>query len=340
MRILFVDDDVDILEAAKAAIEAYGYDVITAKSGEECLNKINEADIIFLDIKMPGMNGIEVLKEIRKRGEDMPIIMITAYATVDTAIEAMKEGAFDYIRKPFNIDELQSTILAAIEDIKFKKIKDFYTEGDAIEKFKHIGKGIYIARQPMKIEGVFIPLEENLKARSVEDIKKEIEEKIDASKAILFLNLEYVYKEYKEKTREFLEWLNKKAAVNNCKLILSAKISSLDEKARQELQDLIADIHLGILTDSISNYIRRRIINLLSGREKYSFTKIAKNIGIKDNPKLSFHLKKLKDEGVIEQDKDKRYYLTSMGKDIAGFIENMKKNKLRKGGNILWFTED
>ena len=71
MRILFVDDDVDILEAAKDAIESYGYDVITAKSGEECLNKIDKADIIFLDIKMPGMNGIEVLKEIRKKGRDI-----------------------------------------------------------------------------------------------------------------------------------------------------------------------------------------------------------------------------------------------------------------------------
>ena len=100
MKILFVDDDAGILEAAKTALELYGYDVITASSGEECLQKIGDADIVFLDIKMPGMNGIEVLKEIKKRNKDLPVIMITAYATVDTAIEAMKEGAFDYIRKP------------------------------------------------------------------------------------------------------------------------------------------------------------------------------------------------------------------------------------------------
>ncbi len=339
MKILFVDDDAGILEAAKTALELYGYDVVTASSGEECLQKIGEADIVFLDIKMPGMNGIEVLKEIKKRDRDLPVIMITAYATVDTAIEAMKEGAFDYIRKPFDVEELRSSLLAAIEDIKFNKLKDFYGE-DAIEKFNKIskGKGIYLARQDMGINATFIPLEKDLRIREMEEIKKDIEEHIRKNMPILVLDMEYIFKEYGGKTKEFVEWLNKKATSLNCKLIMSAKIGKLDEEHKRELQEMIADIHLSILTDSISSHLRRKIISLLSDGRKYSFTRIAQEIKIKDNPKLSFHLKKLKDDGVIAQDEEKRYYLTPLGKEIASFIEDIKKNKIGKG-KILWLTD-
>ena len=336
MKILFVDDDTGILEAAKTALELYGYDVITASSGEECLKKLNEADIVFLDIKMPGMDGIEVLKEIKKRNKDLPVIMITAYATVDTAIEAMKEGAFDYIRKPFDVEELRASLLAAIEDIKFKREEEFYGE-DAIEKFKKMGGGIYLARKEMGLDSIFIPMEEDLKIRDMEEIKNDIEKKIEKNKAILVLDLEYMVKEYGIKTKEFIEWLNKTATSYNCKLIMSAKPGMLDEKKRMELQEIMTDIHLNILTDSISNYLRRKIIDILAKGGKYSFTKIAQEIKIKDNPKLSFHLKKLKDDGVISQDEEKRYYLTPLGKEIAKFIEDIKKNKSK--GNILWLTE-
>jgi len=334
MKILFVDDDPGILEAAKTALELYGYDVITASSGKECLKKLKDADIVFLDIKMPEMNGIEVLKEIKKRDKSLPVIMITAYATVDTAIEAMKEGAFDYIRKPFDVEELRASLLAAIEDIKFKK-KEFYGE-DAIEKFKKLGGGIYIARKPANIEATFIPMEKDLKIRDMEEIKKDVEEKIEKNKAIMVLDLEYMIREYGMKAKEFIEWLNKIATSYNCKLIMSAKLGMLDEKRRVELQEIMTDIHLNILTDSISNYLRRKIIDILAKGGKYSFTKIAQEIKIKDNPKLSFHLKKLKDDGVISQDEEKRYYLTPLGKEIAEFIEDIKKNKSK--GNILWLT--
>ena len=93
---------------------------------------------------------------------------------------------------------------------------------------------------------------------------------------------------------------------------------------------------MGVLSDSISNYIRRKIIDMLSTGEKKSFTKIAHTLRIEDNPKLSFHLKKLKEDGVLEQDEEKKYYLSKTGKEISSFIDNIKKNKLKKDENILW----
>ncbi len=342
-KILFVDDDESILDAAKTALEVYGYEVETASSGYECLEKLGDVDLVFLDIKMPKMDGIETLKEIKKRKPSLPVIMITAYATVDTAIEAMKRGAFDYIKKPFNIEELENSILAAIEDIKFRRFEDVY-EGDCFEKFRSLiknGKGLCVTRDIEKAKNIenciIVPMERELKPKKLGELKEEIERSIEDCKAILMTNIEYLLRENSiKRVRDFLEWLNKKALINNCKLILSADLKNMDEKEKTEIQDLIADIHLGVLSESISNYLRRKIIGLLSDGKKYPFTKIAQELEIEDNPKLSFHLKKLKDDGVLEQDEEKRYYLSEVGKEIASFIENIKKNKLKKEGEIIW----
>jgi len=337
-KIMFVDDDPSILDAAKTAIESYGYEVITAKSGEECLEKVGDADLVFLDIKMPGMNGIEVLKKIKEKNASLPVIMITAYATVDTAIEAMKLGSFDYIRKPFAIEELEGSILAALEEIKFDKLKklDFEIENH-MEKFRELlkdGKGICITRDPEMIKGMdnvcIISMVDEWEPRSIDDIKKELESAIEENIPILITDIEYLMeKNSPGKIRNFLKWLYKISSSNKCALIFSTDFKNVDKEKAEEIRELIADARLGLFSESISNYLRRKVIQLLSDGEKYSFTKIAQALNIKDNPKLSFHLKKLKDDGVIDQDEDKRYFLSNIGKEIADILENIKKRKTK-----------
>ncbi|KAA0003444.1 MAG: response regulator [Thermoplasmata archaeon] len=197
-KIMFVDDDPSILDAAKTAIESYGYEVITASSGEECLDKVGDADLVFLDIKMPGMNGIEVLKKIKERYPSLPVIMITAYATVDTAIEAMKLGAFDYVRKPFAIEELEGSILAALEEIKFEKLKklNFKVENH-MERFKELlkeGKGICITREPEIVKGMgnvrVVNMMNEWEPKDMERIKEEIENYVEEGIPILMTDVE------------------------------------------------------------------------------------------------------------------------------------------------------
>ncbi|KAA0003031.1 MAG: response regulator [Thermoplasmata archaeon] len=344
-KILFVDDDDSILDAAKTALEAYGYEVITAQSGMECLEKIGEADIVFLDIKMPGMNGIEVLRKIKKRNPTMPVVMITAYATVDTAIEAMKEGAFDYIRKPFDIEELEGSVLAAIEEIKFEGLKKIeFEEEDCFEKFRKIvkkRKGIWITKEEDKIGDIehvsIISMIEQWKPKSLDRLKEEITKFFEKNIAVLITNIEYLFEGNSAvEVRNFLEWVYRNVSLNKGILILSADLKNVDNAKKNEIQDVIADIHLGMISDSISNYLRRQIIQLLSNEEKYSFTKIAQILDIKDNPKLSFHLKKLKDDGVIEQDNEKRYFLSRVGKEIANILQSIREQKLNKKENLLW----
>jgi DNA-binding NtrC family response regulator len=107
-KILIVDDETIMRESLAGWLERDGHAVQTARSGEEALKKCreNRFDILLLDIKMGGMSGLEVLRRIKESDADVAVVMITAYGSIATAIEAMKNGAFDYMLKPFDPNEL------------------------------------------------------------------------------------------------------------------------------------------------------------------------------------------------------------------------------------------
>jgi DNA-binding NtrC family response regulator len=111
-KILIVDDEKNMRWALKKALQNKVYAVYEAEDGEDALKQFKEIDpdLILLDIRMPKMNGLEVLKAVKKINQDTPVIMITAFGDVDSALEALKLGALDYITKPFEIDELKLLI--------------------------------------------------------------------------------------------------------------------------------------------------------------------------------------------------------------------------------------
>ncbi|MBU1677845.1 MAG: response regulator, partial [Bacteroidetes bacterium] len=117
IKILIVDDDEIVRESLFGWFEEDGYFTETAKNAVEAINKINATrwDIYFLDIKMPGMDGMELHKRIRDIDKDVIVMMITAYASVETAVQALKEGAFDYITKPFDPDYLSHLVKNAVK---------------------------------------------------------------------------------------------------------------------------------------------------------------------------------------------------------------------------------
>lgn len=123
--VLIVDDDAAHRLMLKEAVKVRGYRPLEAASGEEGLKVLETEiiDLVLLDIKMPGMGGMEALRHIKVFNPALPVIMMTAYATVQTAIEALKLGAEDYILKPLNLDELGDAIQAVIQPSVVKKEK-------------------------------------------------------------------------------------------------------------------------------------------------------------------------------------------------------------------------
>ncbi|MBM3777350.1 MAG: sigma-54-dependent Fis family transcriptional regulator [Acidimicrobiia bacterium] len=115
--ILVVDDEEIMREILDTLLVREGYRVRTAASGAEGLDiaRTVPLDAAIVDVMMPGMNGVQVLDEIRKLDEDLPVLMITAFASVESGIDAMKRGAFDYVTKPFKNDEILARVRSAVE---------------------------------------------------------------------------------------------------------------------------------------------------------------------------------------------------------------------------------
>jgi len=116
-RVLVVDDEAVIRDALKRILEGERFSVETCVSGHSAIESLHERDfdLIVTDLKMPGMNGIEVLKAVKTLQPEAPVIMITGYASVDTAVEAMKNGAVDYIAKPFSPEQFLEKVERALE---------------------------------------------------------------------------------------------------------------------------------------------------------------------------------------------------------------------------------
>jgi len=116
-RILIVDDEVNTCKVLKRAFDLLGYQADSAESGGQALVKLDHSyfDVVLLDLKMPGVDGVEVMQFARQKHPDLLVIILTAYATINSAIAAVKSGAVDYLLKPQTITELQQAVEKALE---------------------------------------------------------------------------------------------------------------------------------------------------------------------------------------------------------------------------------
>ncbi len=198
-KILIVDDDAEFRSHLTEVLKGEGYETESAATAKEALtmSEQQEYDVVLLDFMMPRMSGIDALLEIRKRHPKAKVIMITAFATVENAVDAIRKGANDYISKPFKIPDLITTIRRVLEEAKFE-----------------------------------------------EGIKK--------------MDLDHTL-------------------------------------------------------SSLASSIRRNILKLLAVRRTMRLMEITRELGIEDHTKVVFHLKILKETGIVEQDQEKSYSLTKEG---------------------------
>jgi len=131
VRILVVDDEEPVRNLLRRILGEAGYNVDTAATGQEALDKVSQlnAGVVLLDIKMPGMSGMEVLQQITTTWPETCVVMATAAGDAQTAVEAMKAGAYDYITKPFNRDDVVLKVQKAVEkrDLLWHLLKNLET---------------------------------------------------------------------------------------------------------------------------------------------------------------------------------------------------------------------
>jgi two-component system, OmpR family, alkaline phosphatase synthesis response regulator PhoP len=186
--ILIVDDEKNIRLTLSQALETLGAEIDTAANGEEALAKLKgrEFGLILLDIRMPGMDGMEVLRLVREIRPDIRIIMITAYGTIESAVEALKLGAVDFLQKPFDPEEIRELVSRVMDRDKLdeNKLADYTSFIELAKKCigdrhfdaaaEHVRKAIFIdPRRPeafnllgglMEIRGDRIEAQKNYRA--------------------------------------------------------------------------------------------------------------------------------------------------------------------------------
>ena len=116
-RILIVDDEEGLRRLLVRVLAKGGHEAIAVASGAEALRQVaaEPFDLVITDIKMPEMDGLELLRQLKEYDPALPVIVMTAYGTVESAVEALRAGAYDYLAKPFEIDELKLTVAKALE---------------------------------------------------------------------------------------------------------------------------------------------------------------------------------------------------------------------------------
>jgi DNA-binding response OmpR family regulator len=201
--ILVVDDDHELRENIREILAGEGFDVDIAKDGSEALEIVNKRDfaLILLDLIMPGLSGLETLLLLRRQKPQVRVVLMTAFSTIENAVEAMRRGADDYLTKPFKTTDLLTTVNRVLEEAKFKA----------------------------------------------------------------------------------------------CKAVLDTDSTF----------------------NAMANPIRREILQLLSAKGKYRFMDLTRKLGIEDHTKVNFHLKMLKENGLIIQDEQKFYCLSVEGEKVT-----------------------
>jgi DNA-binding NtrC family response regulator len=137
IHILAVDDDNVACDLLREVLEQEGYQVSTATSGQAAIDLAREVpfDLAIIDIRMPDVSGIEVLKALKRANPQMPVLMTTAYSSMNTAIEAIREGAYDYLSKPCKMEELTLTVERALEQSKLLRENQYFRQ-ELREKYK------------------------------------------------------------------------------------------------------------------------------------------------------------------------------------------------------------
>jgi DNA-binding response OmpR family regulator len=177
--VLVVDDEKSIRRTLSLAIEPMGFEVRTVDSGEEALAALNEQDfgLLLLDLRMPGVDGMEVLRRVRTLRPDIRVVIITAHGSIDSAVEAMKLGAVDFLQKPFDPQEIRDLVQRLLdrEELDGERVQDYASALELAKRnigglhfdaaLEHLRKAVYLDHtrpEAFNLMGVILELQKDL----------------------------------------------------------------------------------------------------------------------------------------------------------------------------------
>ena len=341
VRILVVDDDEVFREELQSLLEDDGHAVTTAASAPKAISALEEReyDLLFTDLKMPRQSGMSLLKEVRARWPRLFVVMITGFATVETAVEAMKFGAFDYIRKPFQHAQISHVLQLATQQMQFSG-KDLEVQDPAKLAVGWASKDGYDvlfmgAKAPRSHERVsFHALDPANPAEMVDAVTAFVSQV--ARPAVVLAGVDGFFATHR--LEEVVDALSRIRSLLDKRgpLAIGFDPQRLTEAAAVGVRATMTSPDSGATLEALTSPIRRQVLRRFA-EGPGTFTDAMKAAKLDDSPKLSFHIRRLVDEGLIVHSEE-RYRLTSKGEAAVRLLGEIDQLNVGKGGDHLLFA--
>jgi ActR/RegA family two-component response regulator len=320
VRILIVDDDAVFRQELGDLFEQDGHTVALAPSVPKAIEVLEagEFDLVFTDLKMPRHSGLDLLREVRQRWPRVLVVVVTGFASVDTAIDAMKIGAFDYLRKPFQIARVQEVIALAREEVAFQGRGPPTRVAGLIERWRADGLPVlYVGAEsiPARAGLTSVPLPSE--AGAVRDV---LEGFLPAhpTAAVVVDGLDQLFPEAgRSSFIPFVRSLRERIG-DRGPLVVTFDPTRWSAAEVEELTAALAAGFTRSTMEALSNPIRRSVLQR-AGAGPISFTQALEAAGLDDSPKLAFHLRRLVEEGLLGH-VDETYRISARGEELLRLL--------------------
>ncbi len=344
LRVLVVDDDTVFMEQFAAFLVEEGHAATGAPSTARAVDELERRafHIVFTDLRMPRHGGIELLREVVRRWPHTLVVVVTGYATVETAVEAMKIGAFDYVQKPFRPDEIRRVLALGSEELAFSglglaerdpwALANELSARDDREILVIASHGDPTGRKGPKVTSLIVDGAEPY--RVLETVQAFLADRAragvvlaDATRMVAGRSLEDIV----SVARQLKDLTQGKGPV-----ALGLDPRQLPGETLKVLREVFAAPVVHGVVEALASPIRRSILRRLEAGPA-SFKDVMRAAGVEDSPKLSFHLRKLGDEGLVGRLAE-TYRLTEKGVEAMRALRRFEEASTMGAGDFMAFV--
>jgi len=316
VRVLVVDDDAVFRDELTELLREDEHTAWSAPSAQKALESLEheEADVVLTDLKMPRQGGLDLLRQIRERWPRTLVVVVTGYASVETALDAMKLGAFDYVRKPFRIDQVRETLRLAAQEHEFESPQE--TQRDPVREARALAAS---GKYEVLFLGVHPPAEAphlhagHLDPANPAGVLSATESFLadHPNAAVVLTDVERLLEHHR--LEDIVAVLDRLRAdlVGHGPLRVGFNPRRVTGVAAAALGGAVAAEETHSTLEALANPIRRKVLQRL-GEGSASFGETMKAAGLDDSPKMAFHMRRLVETGLVLHEGE-AYRLTARG---------------------------
>jgi CheY-like chemotaxis protein len=336
MRLLVVDDDAVFRDELAELLRDDRHDVTVSSSVPKALEVLarEEFDAILSDLKMPRQSGLDLLAEVREHYPRTPVVLITGFATVETAVKAMKAGAAEYLAKPFRIEQIRQVLGHLEDESRFAPGATPAPSPDALARTWARKDGLAVlhltTRDVRAVPGVTVEVPDLENPAAIRD---QVAAFLDANpkSGVILEDVDRLLAHHRrEDIVAFLGDLRSRLEGRGPFVVLfdPAKMSAAGAR---DIRAAVVGPATGLMLETLANPIRRAVLRRAADGP-CSFTEALRAAGLDDSPKLAFHLRRLVDEDLLGHD-GQTYRITPKGREALAWLSEAD-SVARLGGPI------